>query len=298
MIPPRSCGFLTLVVPAMLALALPGQDKQDKQVFRAATDVVDVTVSVRSGKSPVAGLKASDFELTDNGIRQEIDALLVEQVPIDLTLLLDTSPSTADAINRFKTGAQQITTLLRSQDRVRLITFATDVTEIFPFRSGGEPMPVEAVTSQGGTSLHDAVLLALARGATHGRLHLVVAFTDGHDTTSVADGETLAFVAARAGSVLHLVLSGAYGTDYTQPPAVKSLRIAAEESGGEMHPPGRFNDALDAFKRVVDDFRQSYVLRYTFRGGKREGLHVIAVTLKKADAQRYTIRAKKGYFGG
>ena len=105
-----------------------------------------------------------------------------------------------------------------------------------------------------------------------GRRHLVVAFTDGHDTTSVADGETLAFVAGRADSLLHLVLSGAYGTDFAQPPSVKSLRQAAEESGGELHPPGRFNNVLAAFRQVVEDFRQSYVLRYTLKDVKRDRL--------------------------
>ena len=295
MSPLRSGGFVTLVAGAILAFTtIPhGQER-----FHAATDAVSVSVSVRLGRTPVTGLAATDFELSDNGVRQDLSTVSMEQVPVDLTLLLDTSPSTAEAIHKFKSGAQEIATLLRTQDRVRLITFATEVTEIFAFRSGGEPMPVDAVTVQGGTSLHDALVLALARGPAPGRRHLVVAFTDGHDTTSVADGETLAFVASRADSVLHLVLSGAYGTDFTQPPAVKSLRMAAEASGGELYPPGRFNDALGAFKRVVDDFRQGYVLRYILRGVKPEGWHTLEVTLKKPDPQRYTIHARKGYFGG
>ncbi len=295
MTPPRTSGFILLLACALLTVP---STPRGQEVFRAATDLVSVNVSVRNGRTPVTGLNAPDFELTDNGVRQEISTVSMEEIPIDLTLLLDTSPSTADAINKFKSGAQEIATLLRGQDRVRLITFATEVTEIFPFRKGGEPMPVDAVTLQGGTSLHDALVLALARGATQGRRHLVVAFTDGHDTTSVADGETLAYVAARADSVLHLVLSGAYGTDFTLPPAVRSLRQAAEESGGEMHPPGRFNDALGAFKRVVDDFRQSYVLRYTLKGLKREGWHTLKVLLTKPNARGYTVSSRKGYFGG
>lgn len=293
--PPRSSALVALLALAFASLTIAAQDP--RQAFRAATDLVSVNVSVRSGRTPITGLVTADFELLDNGVRQEITAV-VEQVPIDLTLLLDTSPSTADAIHKFKSGAMEIATLLREKDQVRLVTFATDVIEIFPFRRGGEPMPVDAVTQQGGTSLHDALILSLARGSAQGRRHLVVAFTDGHDTTSVSDGETLAFVAARADSVLHMVLSGAYGTDYTQPPSVKSLRQAAEESGGEMHPPGRFNNALGAFRQVVEDFRQSYVLRYTLQGVKPEGLHVITVKLKNPDKQNYTLRHRKGYFGG
>lgn len=275
----------------------PKQDKQEPQAFRAATDAVSVTVSVWAGKRPVSGLTAADFELLDNGVRQEISAV-TEQVPVDLTLLLDTSPSTSDSIEKFKSGAAQIAAMLRPVDRVRLITFATEVTEIFALRSGGDSMPVEAVTMKGGTSLHDAVVLALARAPVEGRRHLVVVFTDGEDTTSVTSGDTLAVVAARTDNVLHLILSGAYGTTYSLPKTMASLRRAVAETGGEVYEPGRFNDVVDAFKRVFEDFRQSYVLRYELKGVQSDGWHELTVTLKKPEARRYTVNARKRYFAG
>jgi VWFA-related protein len=299
----RPGSIVLLLATAILILtnsaqARLGQSRQERQVYHAAADAVTVSVSVRAGRSAVNGLQASDFELLDNGVRQELTVVTVEQVPLDLTLLLDVSPSTADAINKFKSGAQEIATLLRPEDRARLITFATDVAEIFSFRAGGQPMPVDAVTIQGGTSLHDALVLALARGSAQGRRHLAIAFTDGHDTTSVADGETVAFIAARADTVLHMVLSGAYGTDFTLPPSYKSLRQAAEDSGGEIHQPGRFNDAMAAFARVVDDFRHSYVLRYDVRGVPREGVHKLTVRLTKPAMRNYTVRHRRSYSGG
>jgi VWFA-related protein len=293
----RQSSWLPLIALGMLAWPVSTRGQQEPKAFRAATDAVSVAVSVLNGRRPVTGLTAADFELLDNGVPQDITAV-TEQVPVDLTLLLDTSPSTAEAIGRFKSGAQQITGMLRPVDRVRLITFATDVTEIFPLRSGGEPMPVEAVTSKGGTSLHDAVVLALARAPVEGRRHLVVVFTDGEDTTSVTSGDALALIAGRSDSVLHLVLSGAYGTTFTVPKTMSSLRRAVEETGGEVYPPGRFNDIVDAFRRVFEDFRQSYVLRYILKGVPGEGWHELTVTLKKPDAKRYTVSARKRYFGG
>jgi VWFA-related protein len=304
MTPPRPGSIVLLLATAILILTNSAQalrqqqSPQEKQVFREETVGVSVSVSVRSGRNAITGLSAADFELLDNGVRQEISAFTIEQVPLDLTLLLDVSPSTADAINKFKSGAQEIATLLRPDDQARLITFATDVAEIFSFRAGGQPMPVDAVTIQGGTSLHDALVLAIARGSAQGRRHLAIAFTDGHDTTSVANGETVAFIAARADTVLHMVLSGAYGTDFTLPPSYKSLRHAAEDSGGEIHQPGRFNDAMVAFARVVDDFRHSYVLRYNVRGVPREGLHKLTVKLTKPEMRKYTVRHRRSYSGG
>lgn len=293
----RQSSWLPLIALGVLAWPVSTRGQQEPKAFRAATDGVSVTVSVWNGRRPVSGLTTADFELLDNGVPQEITAV-TEQVPVDLTLLLDVSPSTAEAIGRFKSGAQQIAAMLRPVDRVRLITFATDVTEIFPLRSGGEPMPVEAVTLKGGTSLHDAVVLALARAPVEGRRHLVVVFTDGEDTTSVTSGDALALIAGRSDSVLHLVLSGAYGTTFTKPKTMSSLQRAVEATGGEVYPPGQFNDIVDAFKRVFEDFRQSYVLRYILKGVPGDGWHELAVTLKKPEAKRYTINARKRYFGG
>ena len=52
---------------------------------------------------------------------------------------------------------------------------------------------------------------------------------------------------------------------------------------------------LNAFRRIFDDFRQSYVLRYTPKGVERRGWHAIEVQVPSIrDA---TIRARRGYYG-
>jgi len=293
----RSRYLVSLVWLAAAGAAVAGAPQQQpfKQVFRSDIDVVAVDVAVRSGNMPVKGLTSRDFELIDNGVLQSIDAVMIEDVPVDLTLILDASASTSTVIERFKSRARQIAAMLRPVDRVRLIVFATDVTEVFPLQAGGSTLPVGQIASHGGTSLHDALLLSLARAPVEGRRQLIIAFTDGLDTTSVVDASTLASAAARADGVLHLVLSGYTGT---LPPTARSLRAAAEATGGELHPPGAFDDAVDAFKGVFEDFRQSYVLRYTLGGVTRDGWHDVSVRVTKAGGNRYSVRARKGYFGG
>ncbi len=54
-------------------------------MFRAGTDVVSVEVSVRRDRRAIVGLKAADFELLDNGVRQDISGVSYEQLPIDVT---------------------------------------------------------------------------------------------------------------------------------------------------------------------------------------------------------------------
>ena len=56
--------------------------------------------------------------------------------------------------------------------------------------------------------------------------------------------------------------------------------------------PGHF---FDAFQAILDDFRTSYVLRYTPRGGTPKGWHELTVKVTRRGS--YTIRARKGYEG-
>ncbi len=279
---------------ASVALIVLASAPGSAQVFRTSTDVVSVNVTVRAGRSPVRGLTSADFELLDNGVRQTIDAISIEEIPIDLTLVLDTSGSTAAVIDRFKAGAHGLSAMLRPRDRVRLISVSTMVVEIFGLTPAGLPLPVEGLQARGTTSLHDALLLSLARPSPEGRRQLVIAFTDGFDTTSILPGQGLVAAASRSDAALHIVLAGGVGL----PPTMRSLRAAAEVSGGELYTRAEFADVTEAFRSVFDDFRQSYVLQYTLAGVDRRGWHDLTVNLTKALGRRYTLRSRRGYFGG
>jgi len=57
-------------------------------------------------------------------------------------------------------------------------------------------------------------------------------------------------------------------------------------------------DLLNApFLRALDEFRTSYVLRYTLQGVKRAGWHDLSVRIVKPGTN-YSVRARRGYIGG
>jgi VWFA-related protein len=283
-----------LAATTVLVLAEPAA-VAPQQVFRLSTDLVAVDVAVRQGSQAVKGLTSGDFELVDNGIRQSVEAVSIEEVPVDLSLLLDASSSTAAVIEQFKANAAQIAAMLRERDRVRLVAFSTSATEIFPLTGAGAPLPVQRLAARGSTSLHDALTLTLIRMPREGRRQLVLVFSDGHDTTSVISGTRLAEVASRSDCVLHVVVTQSTGS----PPATaRSLRAAAEATGGALHTSDDATDAVTVFLRLYEDFRQSYVLRYTLTGVPSPGWHDVGVRVVSKDARRYTVRARRGYFGG
>src|SRR5262245_42749705 len=52
-------------------------------VFRATTESVAISTTVKRGNNSVANLTAKDFLLTDNGVAQTVEAVTIESVPLD-----------------------------------------------------------------------------------------------------------------------------------------------------------------------------------------------------------------------
>ncbi len=173
---------------------------------QSETGSVQVSVSVREGNRPVAGLSATDFALTDNDVAQEIQALSIETVPVDVTLLVDTSGSTSGVAARLAADVQQITRLLRPNDALRLIRIDTFVAELRPTAPVTAAVAVNVVASQnGGSAVHDALIAALVKPVAPGRRHLVVAVSDGLDTISITTADRVREVAARSEALLEIV---------------------------------------------------------------------------------------------
>lgn len=281
-------GHLGLVVMLLGAVTLGAQAPQ---VFRATTELVLVDVQVRDGNRPVKNLTASDFIVYDSGAPQRIEQLSVEQMPIDLTILLDTSGSTRGAAEQFRRGADRVASFLRSDDRVRLMAFSTALAEVSPL-GPVLPAPRVAVELLGGTSLHDALILTMSRRTNPGRRHLIVAFTDAEDTTSVTQPADVELLARVSESVVQLVVPADTLRSATALPArFRPINEAVETSGGVISPLN--GDAVDALKRIFDEFRQSYVLRYTPTWKSLPGWHPLSVRVTKPGV---TVRARRGYY--
>ncbi len=277
--------------------------------FRTTTAVVSVSVSVKQGNNVVANLKAADFTLTDNGVAQTVEAVSIESVPIDVTLFLDTSGSTSGKLDEMQHDVQTVLQLLRPGDRFRLLTIGDTVNEAVPWVAAGTKVPV-TIEAVGGLSLiHDALMFGLLHRPEPGRRHLVVGMTDRRDCGSVVPASLLLDVAGRSDAVMHLVDYRGGGGDIryrvrgcspqARPDGDQILTQAAERTGGQLREQSRFFRASSiarAFTSIFDDFRQSYVLRYSPSGVKAAGWHAIAVGVPAA--KNATIRARQGYYGG
>ncbi len=281
----------------LLAVQQAPPTQQSRPTFRASADVVPVHVSVRTDRAQVAGLTAADFELSDNGVRQDITAVSADALAVDVTLVVDTSGSVVRSIGRFKSDVRDIVKQLRDDEQVRLITFDTELRQIFPMQGASGRVPVDEIRTGDLTSLLDAMLFALARAPRPDRRHLVLVFTDGYDNASLIGYRAIADLASRTDATLYVVLVKQPGVPANRPNEIATLSEAAARTGGTFFPPS--DDARDipaAFKQTLEAFRHGYVLYFTPAGVPREGWHTLTVRVTKPGA--YDVRARQGYFGG
>jgi len=270
--------------------------------FRSGRTVVSVNVSVKTANAPVTGLTAADFVLTDNGAAQTIEAVEMETFPIDLTVVLDTSGSTGTGLGRLLAETEALAARLRPSDRFRVLTIDTYVYEAVPLQPAGKVRWPERLPLNGASAVHDALFAGLVTSVDPDRRHLLIALTDGIDTGSALDAAMVREAAQRSDVLLHIVGVTFMPAQAPVPPNwlprrdldLDVLQDAARRTGGELHLAGPLGpEAMRAVNAAIDDFRSSYVLRYSPLTTS-PGWHALDVRLKTSG--NFTIRARQGYF--
>ena len=299
----------TVAAALVFAMMHPAGARQ-QSAFKTGVVSVSVEVSVSASGKPVRGLSAAELVVTDNHVAQTAE-LAIGRTPVDLSLVVDMSAlsmvrsSGLNVIEEFTSEAKQIADSLTPGDRLQVITFATRVDEVRPMKEvGAEPAPIhlDNVTAGGtGAAVTDAALYALSTQSPPDRRHVVVLFSRGFHQGAALPLDRLAALAGRSDAILDVVLtppvrqvrSRTIIPFYPTEVATRSaLARAAEATGGEARVTG---DAVGAVKDILEEFRSSYVLRYTLRGVPSTGWHDITVTVPSCPT--CTIRARKGYFG-
>jgi VWFA-related protein len=177
---------------ATLALLAPAsvraQDGDSDDVVELDTTLVEVPVVVSEpGGRYVTDLAQHDFAVSENGVPQRIEFFASVDEPINVALVLDTSGSTRDQLDRIKSAASAFLDQLRPQDRVALVAFQDDVRVLSPLTpdraalrnalAGLTPGEFTQVYEAVHTVAHDVFEDVAGRKAA-------ILFTDGVDTAS------------------------------------------------------------------------------------------------------------------
>ncbi len=281
----------------VLAAAVHGQQQTP---FRSGVDVVAVDVSVRDGSKPITNLTATDFEIRDNGVVQVATDASYGKLLVDLTIVLDTSLSVdGPTLQALLAAVGQTMQSLRTDDRVQLIALSGQVHQLQGFTSDAHAvsLALAQITPGGTTSILDALAVSLVGASEPARRHLILLFTDGVDTTSTLEEPTLLDLAERTNTAISLVVPiDPLATIRTPDFSNGFFGTLSDATGGSILVTKNGGDITSAFRKILDEFRTSYVLHFTPKGVENAGVHELAVRVTKSG--HFDVRARKNYVGG
>lgn len=305
-------GLLTPNVAAQLPTPTPTpEDTGATKVFEVRLPVTVTTDNKK--KDLVNGLTRGDFEVYENGVRQDITFFSDEKTnpAVYVGVLMDTSPSTAGKLTFEKESAKNFiysVTRLR-KDRAAFMTFDHEINLIQDFTDKLDLLDraVDKVKKTGSqTSLYDAVWQFTDQKLRNvpGR-RVIVLITDGDDTFSRAllgdaidiaqRTETTIFGISTKAGFLGTVPGVEAGTIKDKGDSI--LTRLCEETGGEAFFTGDMMALEKAFRKISEELRSQYIITYRPANQEYDGRsRKIEVRFtNKENAKQYKIRTKSSY---
>jgi Ca-activated chloride channel family protein len=269
-------------------------DKQEKpQVFRAGIEVVSLNVTVSDAQGRyLTDLGQDEFSVFEDGAKQELTYFNRTNLPIALSLLIDSSASMEQRMENAQEAAIGFAKKLRPQDLAQVVDFDSRVEIKLGFTNQVEELAaaIHATSAGGSTALHNAVYIALkelakikAKNPDEIRRQAIVILSDGEDTSSrTSFDETLGY-ARESGAVVYAVGIGGG--------ARGKLKRLAEDTGGRYFQVGGAAELGAVYEQIERELRSQYFL--TFAPVDAD-IDLSQVEVRVRD-RRLNVRATRGY---
>jgi Ca-activated chloride channel family protein len=293
---------LALLFAAAGATALAAQSQR----FRVGIDVVSLNVTVTEGGGRyVTDLNQEDFDVYEDGSKQNLTFFSRTQQPISLALLLDTSASMEERMGIAQEAAIGFSRQLHKEDQAEIIDFDSQVRILAPFTGDAAVLEkaIRATTANGSTSLYNAIYISLkelrktkAASTADIRRQAIVLLSDGDDTSSLIEFDEVLDLAKRSETVIYAIglRQGEIGRrEFKEAEFV--LRQLAQETGGRAYFPTDARELPKIYQAIWDELSSQYSLGYTSTNPKRDGAwRRILVRIARPGL---TARTKQGYYG-
>jgi Ca-activated chloride channel family protein len=276
--------------------------------FRAGVDIVSLNVTVIDGSQKyVTDLAQEDFQVYEDGVKQEVTLFNRTNLPIALALLMDTSASMEARLGTAQEAAIGFARRLRPQDLAEVVDFDSRVVVLQGFTSKATDLEtaIRKTSAGGSTSMYNAIYIALkdlkkvvATSADDIRRQAIVLLSDGEDTSSLLPFEEVLDLAKRSETAIYAIglrssegmSSGSKGFKEAE----FVLRQLSQETGGRAFFPNQVTDLNGIYGQIADELSSQYTVGYISRNPKRDGAwRRIVVRTGRTGA---TARTKQGYF--
>jgi Ca-activated chloride channel family protein len=289
--------------PAPAAPARPAP--QRPPAFRAGIDLVSLHVTVTdSGGRYVTDLAESEFQVFENGVKQNVTFFSRRENPIALSMLLDSSASMEQKLPVLQLAAANFVRRLKPNDIAQIVDFDAGVTVRQDFTSNKADLEhgIQQMSPGGSTALHNAIYVALdgLKRISVGtdeepRRQALIVFSDGQDTSSLLPFDDVLDRAKRSEVAIYTIglrdpndqVRGFRSAEHV-------LQQLALETGGRAFFPANLNGLSGVYGQIADELASQYALGYTSTNPRRDGAwRPIVVQLSRPNVRP---RTKTGYY--
>lgn len=277
-------------------------------LFTSRVDLVHLGVSVvdRDGE-PVGGLNPSDFELYEDGERQEIQyfslglASDAETIPLHLGVLLDASGSMEREARFAQTAAIQFLNTLTYAVDMTVVDFDTEV-RVGRYAKADFPRLVQRIRGSrttGDTALYDALGVYLDGAFVQDGRKVLLLYTDGADTRSRTTLSDALDLVKASDVTIYAIGFQKHLPSHLRPVERMRLQQLTDVTGGRSFFPDDV-DELDAiYEKIADELNGRYWLGYVSGNDRTDGTwREVEVKLdpSRSDLRRVEVRSREGYF--
>jgi Ca-activated chloride channel family protein len=288
------------ISPEVQPAALPPTNlRADASMVLVPANVIDAV------GAPVGNLHKEDFHVFEDGVEQTITDFALEETPVSVGFLFDSSSSMRNKMRQSSQAASAFFQTANKDDEFFLVEFSesarlsvpftTDANEVYKHVSHAKPL--------GRTSLLDAVHLALVqmKRARHTRKAIVIVSDGGDNRSRYTAGQIKNAMQESEVQVYSMGIFDPVDQRKRTPEEKNGPQLLGElsqASGGQYFSVDNLDDLPAIGARIGQELRSQYLIGYSPANVARDGkFRTIQVTLASpAQAPDLEVRYRRGYY--
>ncbi len=308
----RSIGLVFFILISCHPL-LFAQEKDPIDVVKVNTDLVvfDAQVIDKKTKRTLGDLTKADFEIFDNGVRQEVSYLSRDELPLSIMLMLDVSGSVRPILHEIRDGALNALMRLKTEDEVAVMAFGTTYKLVQDFTKDRALISrqIEAATADDILGRGTFLASALESAATHmqkapapSSRRVIIILTDNVAWTPDRETKYILDELFDSGTVVYgLIVKAAFGKmvgilSFGQ--LSKGVNDFVSQTGGETFGADK-KEVDEKLGMVIDRLRARYAIGFrpadTNNDGKFRRVE-IKISTSKTRKEKPLVITKRGYY--
>jgi Ca-activated chloride channel homolog len=283
----------------------PMRKQGEGYVLQANVEEVVLNCTVLDGNRLVQDLKSGDFQVFEDGVKQNVISFQHTDLPVSIALVIDNSGSMYRKRPSVNKSALDLIQASNPRDEAFVVNFSDEAfidqeftSDLSKLRDG-----LSHIDSRGGTALYDAVVASADKLVADAKRpkQVIVLITDGEDNASTLNLEqTIRRVQELSGPVIYTI-GLLFGDEMSRAEvrhARRALEMLSTETGGLAFFPKSMEDVDQIAAEVARDIRSQYTIGYhstkptTVSGFRR----VLVTAESKGSSNKLTVRTRTGYF--